>query len=76
MQHKSNKARAFKGKKGTTVGIDLMIANIPEGLPIPMVSSPPTSVPEWNFDDKNFQCQIPLSMTMGCFYSSTRTILS
>jgi hypothetical protein len=58
MQHKSNKARAFKGKKGTTVGIDLMIANIPEGLPIPMVSSPPTSVPEWNFDDKNFLAMV------------------
>jgi hypothetical protein len=52
--HKSDKARAFKGKQGTTSGVDLMIVDIPEGLPIPMVSSSPTSVPEWNFDDKNF----------------------
>jgi hypothetical protein len=54
MQHKSNKARAFKGKQGTTGGVDLMIVDIPEGLPVPMVSSPPTSVPEWNSNDKNF----------------------
>jgi hypothetical protein len=31
-----------------------MIVDIPEGLPVPMVSSPPTSVPRWNSDDKNF----------------------
>jgi hypothetical protein len=30
-----------------------MIVDIPEGLPVPMVSSPPTSIPEWNSDDKN-----------------------
>jgi hypothetical protein len=54
VQHKSDKARAFKGKQGTTGGVDLMIVDIPEGLPVPMVSSPPTSVPEWNSDDKNF----------------------
>jgi hypothetical protein len=54
VQHKSDKARAFKGKQGTTGGVDLMIVDIPEGFPIPMVSSPHTSVPEWNSDDKNF----------------------
>jgi hypothetical protein len=46
VQHKSDKARAFKEKHGTTGGLDLMIVDILEGLPIPMVSSPPTSVPE------------------------------
>jgi hypothetical protein len=30
-----------------------MIVDIPEGLPVPMVSSSPTSIPEWNSDDKN-----------------------
>jgi hypothetical protein len=58
MQHKSNKARAFKGKQGTTAGIDLMIVDIPEGLPVPMVSSPPTSVPKSNSDDKNFLAMV------------------
>ena len=54
MQHKFDKARAFKGKQGTTGGIDLMIVDIPKGLPVSMVSSLPTSILEWNFDDKNF----------------------
>jgi hypothetical protein len=38
----------------TAVGIDLMIVDIPKGLPIFMVSSPPTSVLEWNTMDRNF----------------------
>jgi hypothetical protein len=54
VQHKSDKARAIKGKQGIIGGVDLMIVDIPEGLPVSMVSSPPTSVPEWNSDDKNF----------------------
>jgi hypothetical protein len=58
VQHKSNKARAFKGKQGSTGGIDLMIVDIPEGLPVPMVSSPPTTVPNWNSDDKNFLAMV------------------
>jgi hypothetical protein len=31
-----------------------MIVDIPEGLPVPMVSSPPTSVPNWNLEHKSF----------------------
>jgi hypothetical protein len=54
VQHKSDKARAFKGKQSTTSGVDLMIVDIPEGRPVPMVSSLPTFVPEWNSEDKNF----------------------
>jgi hypothetical protein len=54
VQHKSDKVRVFKEKQDTTGGIDLMIVDMPKGLPVPMVSSPPTSVPKWNSDDKNF----------------------
>jgi hypothetical protein len=54
VQHKSDKACAFKGVKGIVGGVDLMIVDILEGLPVSMVSSPPTSVPEWNSTDKNF----------------------
>jgi hypothetical protein len=54
VQHKSDKARAFRGVKGTVGEVDLMIVDIPKGLPVPMVSSPPTSIPEWNSADKNF----------------------
>jgi hypothetical protein len=46
VQLKSDKARAFKGVQGTAGGVDLMIVNIPEGLPVPMVSSPHPSVPK------------------------------
>jgi hypothetical protein len=62
MQYKSNKARAFKGVQGTAGGVDLMIVDIPEGLPIPMVSSPPLSVPQWNSEDKNF---LPILFALG-----------
>jgi hypothetical protein len=31
-----------------------MIVDIPEDLPVPMVSSPPTSVPDWNSEHKSF----------------------
>jgi hypothetical protein len=62
MQHKSDKARAVNGVQGTTTGVDLMIMDIPEGLPIPIVSSPPTSVPVWNLADENF---LPLVFDFG-----------
>jgi hypothetical protein len=62
VQHNSDKARAFKGVQGTAGGVDLMIVDIPEGLPVPMVSSPPTSVPGWNSTDKNF---LPLVFDFG-----------
>jgi hypothetical protein len=62
VQHKSDKARAFKGVQGTDGGVDLMIVDIPEGLPVPMVSSPPTSIPGWNSADPNF---LPLVFDFG-----------
>jgi hypothetical protein len=61
VQYKSDKARAFKGEQSTAGRVDLMIVDIPEGLPIPMVSSPPTSVPQWNSEDKNF---LPILFTL------------
>jgi hypothetical protein len=82
VQHKSDKACAFKGVQGTIGGVDLMIVDIPEDLPILMVSSPPTSYPLSGIQRIRTSypwCLIlvvPSSMTVGCFYSSTRTILS
>jgi hypothetical protein len=64
VQLKSNKARAFKGVQGTVSGVDLMIVDITEGLPVPMVSSPHTFVPEWNSEDKNF---LPMVFDFGSF---------
>ena len=48
VQHKSEKARAFRGVQGASAGVDLMIFDVPEGLPVPMVSDPASSIPEWN----------------------------
>ena len=46
VQHKSNKAHAFKGVQGIVGRVDLMIMDILEGLLVSMVSSPPTNIPE------------------------------
>ena len=48
VQHKSDKTRAFRGVQGTSAGVDLMIMDVPEGLLIPMVSDPTSSLSEWN----------------------------
>lgn len=50
--YKFDKAQAFKDVPGT--GVDLMIMDIPEGLPVPMVSSPSRAVPVWNSADESF----------------------
>ena len=52
VHYKSDKAQAFRGVQGA--GVDLMIMDIPEGLPIPLVSNPASSVPEWNKLPKRF----------------------
>jgi hypothetical protein len=62
VQHKFDKARAFKGVQGTDGRVDLMIVDIPEGLPVSMVSSLSTSVLGWNSADKNF---LPLVFDFG-----------
>jgi hypothetical protein len=62
VQHKSDKARAFRGVQGTNGGVDLMIVDIPKGLPVSMVSSPPTSILGWNSVDKNF---LPMVFDFG-----------
>ena len=54
VQYKSDKARPFKGVQGTAGRVDLILVDLPEGLPVPMVSSPSTAVPEWNTDDVSF----------------------
>ena len=48
IQHKSDKVRAFRGVQGASARVDLMIMDVPEGLPIPMVSDRASSVSEWN----------------------------
>ena len=64
VQHKFDKARPFKGVQGTAGGVDLMLVDILEGLPVPMVSSPHTAVPECNANDVNFLAMV---FAMGSF---------
>jgi hypothetical protein len=62
VQHKSDKACPIKRMEGTIGGVDLMIVDIPKGLPLPMVSSPLISVPKLNSEDKNF---LPMVFDFG-----------
>jgi hypothetical protein len=48
MQHKPDRTRAFKGVANKGVGVDLMIFDIHNNLPIPNMSSLPSSIPDWN----------------------------
>ena len=38
----------FQGAQKTTSAVDLVIANIPERLHVPGISTPPFSIPYWN----------------------------
>jgi hypothetical protein len=58
VQHKPDKTPTFRGVQGADGGVDVMIMDIPEGLPVPMVSSPPTFVLDWNSDIKNFLAMV------------------
>lgn len=48
VQHSEGKSRHFKGSATKHPFVDLIIADIPEGLPVPGISNPPTSIPAWN----------------------------
>jgi hypothetical protein len=34
-------------------GFDLVVVDIPEGLPVPGLSSPPAAIPDWNVNIKS-----------------------
>ena len=48
MYDKFDRIWAFKGVANKGVGVDLMIFDIPKNLPIPNMSSLPSSIPNWN----------------------------
>jgi hypothetical protein len=59
--------------QSTDGGVDMMIVDIPEGLPVPIVSFPPTSIPGWNSTDENF---LPLVFDFGSsLVHDNRTLL-
>jgi len=48
LQHKGEKQRFFKGVKSVKPRIDLIVADMPEGLLVPDLSVPTSSIPKWN----------------------------
>jgi hypothetical protein len=48
MQHKPDRTQAFKGVANKSVGVDLMIFDILENLPVPNMSNLPSSIHDWN----------------------------
>jgi hypothetical protein len=44
----------FDGVPSSQPCIDLFVMDLPEGLPVPDVSDPPSSVPDWNAIPPNF----------------------
>ena len=47
-QFSVGKAISFDGVPSTQPCMDLFILDLPEGLPVPEVSDPPSAVPDWN----------------------------
>ncbi len=54
----------FDGKAVEKPGVDLLIAEYPDGLRVPGVSDPPSQVPNWNESLEGF-----LKVTMGFAYA-------
>jgi hypothetical protein len=48
LQHKGEKERFFRGVRSDKARVDLVIADMPEGLPVPGLSAPAHTVPKWN----------------------------
>jgi hypothetical protein len=48
MQYKPDRIRAYKGVASKGIGVDLMLFDIPENLPVSNMSSLPSSIPDWN----------------------------
>jgi hypothetical protein len=44
-QHSKSKVRFYKGSTGVQPCLDLILADIPEGLPVPGISNPTSSIP-------------------------------
>ena len=53
VQQSEGRSLRFRGEPRVHPFVDLIIADIPEGLPVPGVSDPPTSIPSWNIDTDN-----------------------
>ena len=50
----ANRTFYFQGIPKATPAVDLVIADIPEGLPVPGISTPSSSIPSWNAKSDKF----------------------
>jgi len=53
-QNAGNRSRYYKGAADNQPCVDLILVDIPEGLTVPTVSEPPSSIPPWNMDSKEW----------------------
>jgi hypothetical protein len=54
MQHQMGRSRNVNGVVNAKATLDLIIVDLPEGLPVPTVSSPADVVPPWNHCFESF----------------------
>lgn len=54
LQHIPDRERRYKGALNQQPCVDLMVVDMPEGLPVPGISVPPTAIPPWNQDCKEW----------------------
>lgn len=54
LQVGANRSRQVSSEKCTHSGLDLMIADIPENLPVPGISVPSSAIPSWNFRPEKY----------------------
>jgi len=54
MQHSGTRTRHYKGVAGSQPCVDLILVDMPEGLPVPSISEAPLTVPTWNTDSKEW----------------------
>ena len=50
----ANRTFYFKGVTKATPAVNLIIADIPEGLPVPRISTPSSFIPSWNTKSDKF----------------------
>jgi hypothetical protein len=54
VQHSKDKTRHYKGFPEDHPCLDLIFTDILEGLPVPGISDPPSSIPAWNQESKEW----------------------
>jgi hypothetical protein len=54
MKHQEGGSRRYNGVVNAKSTMDLIIVDVPEGLPVPTISNPADVVPPWNWSIESF----------------------